>query len=79
MILLTHQIDFVLSRNFVVLEASMVRSPINGGGTSTTTLGLHLLIGCRFITPIFLHAGFVHIILNMLAQLTAGAEVSNVT
>jgi len=29
----------------------------------------------RFITPIFLHAGFVHIILNMLAQLTAGAEI----
>ena len=29
----------------------------------------------RFITPIFLHAGFVHILLNMLAQLTAGAQV----
>jgi membrane associated rhomboid family serine protease len=56
----------------------MERSPINGGGTSTTTLGFRLLIGYRFITPIFLHAGFVHIILNMLAQLTAGAEVSNV-
>ncbi|KAF8213129.1 hypothetical protein K438DRAFT_1803438 [Mycena galopus ATCC 62051] len=30
----------------------------------------------RFITPIFLHAGFVHIILNMLAQLTVSAQVS---
>jgi len=29
----------------------------------------------RFITPIFLHAGFVHIALNMLAQLTAAAEI----
>ncbi|KAJ6575027.1 hypothetical protein B0H19DRAFT_1208527 [Mycena capillaripes] len=29
----------------------------------------------RFITPIFLHAGFVHIILNMLAQLTVSAQV----
>ncbi|KZV77506.1 rhomboid-domain-containing protein [Peniophora sp. CONT] len=29
----------------------------------------------RFITPIFLHAGFVHILLNLLAQLTAGAQV----
>ena len=33
----------------------------------------------RFITPIFLHAGFVHIALNMLAQLTAGAQVRAVT
>ncbi|KAI0094924.1 rhomboid family-domain-containing protein [Irpex rosettiformis] len=29
----------------------------------------------RFITPIFLHAGIIHFILNMLAQLTASAEV----
>lgn len=29
----------------------------------------------RFITPIFLHAGFVHIILNMLAQLTVSAQI----
>ncbi|KAI0313502.1 rhomboid family-domain-containing protein [Amylostereum chailletii] len=29
----------------------------------------------RFITPIFLHAGFIHIILNLLAQLTAGAQI----
>ncbi|KAN0125085.1 hypothetical protein V8E52_001637 [Russula decolorans] len=29
----------------------------------------------RFITPIFLHAGFLHIGLNMLAQLTAAAEI----
>ncbi|THH11749.1 hypothetical protein EW146_g7942 [Bondarzewia mesenterica] len=29
----------------------------------------------RFITPIFLHAGFIHIILNMLAQLTAVAQI----
>ncbi|KAF7985258.1 hypothetical protein HWV62_6383 [Athelia sp. TMB] len=29
----------------------------------------------RFITPIFLHAGFVHILLNMLAQLTASAQI----
>ncbi|KAH9968882.1 hypothetical protein BC827DRAFT_1290710 [Russula dissimulans] len=29
----------------------------------------------RFITPIFLHAGVVHIVLNMLAQVTAAAEI----
>ncbi|KAI0307885.1 hypothetical protein B0F90DRAFT_1930886 [Multifurca ochricompacta] len=29
----------------------------------------------RFITPIFLHAGFIHIALNMLAQVTAAAEI----
>jgi len=29
----------------------------------------------RFITPIFLHAGFVHIILNMLAQLLLSAQI----
>ncbi|KAI0033415.1 hypothetical protein K488DRAFT_77908 [Vararia minispora EC-137] len=29
----------------------------------------------RFITPIFLHAGFIHLALNMLAQLTSGAQV----
>ncbi|EKM61250.1 uncharacterized protein PHACADRAFT_134676 [Phanerochaete carnosa HHB-10118-sp] len=28
-----------------------------------------------FITPIFIHAGIIHILLNMLAQLTASAEV----
>ena len=33
----------------------------------------------RFITPIFVHAGFVHIALNMMAQLTAGAQVRAVT
>ncbi|PPQ78062.1 hypothetical protein CVT26_015501 [Gymnopilus dilepis] len=29
----------------------------------------------RFITAIFLHAGFIHIILNMLAQLTLSAQI----
>ncbi|CDO73487.1 hypothetical protein BN946_scf185013.g122 [Trametes cinnabarina] len=29
----------------------------------------------RFITPIFLHAGVIHFLLNMLAQLTASAQV----
>ncbi|KIP12521.1 hypothetical protein PHLGIDRAFT_81751 [Phlebiopsis gigantea 11061_1 CR5-6] len=29
----------------------------------------------RFITPIFLHAGIIHFLLNMLAQLTASAEI----
>jgi membrane associated rhomboid family serine protease len=29
----------------------------------------------RFITPVFLHAGFVHILLNMLAQLTVSAQI----
>jgi hypothetical protein len=30
----------------------------------------------RFITAVFLHAGFIHIILNMIAQLTLSAQVS---
>ena len=34
-----------------------------------------LTVTYRFITPIFLHAGLIHIALNMLAQLTAAAEV----
>ncbi|KAJ3572525.1 hypothetical protein NP233_g3032 [Leucocoprinus birnbaumii] len=29
----------------------------------------------RFITPIFLHAGIVHILLNMLAQMTLSAQI----
>lgn len=32
-------------------------------------------MSARFITPIFLHAGIIHILLNILAQLTASAEV----
>jgi hypothetical protein len=32
MIQLIHLTVFALSRRFVVMEASMVRSPINGGG-----------------------------------------------
>ena len=31
--------------------------------------------GPRFITPIFLHAGLIHFLLNMLAQMTASAQV----
>ena len=29
----------------------------------------------RFIFPIFLHVGIVHLLLNMLAQVTAAAQV----
>lgn len=29
----------------------------------------------RFITPIFLHAGFIHILLNLFAQLTLSAQI----
>lgn len=34
-----------------------------------------LLIDQRFITPIFIHAGVIHIILNMLAQVIVSAQV----
>ena len=42
-------------------------------------MGLTVCHDTRFITPIFIHAGFIHIILNMLAQLTAVAQVSIVS
>lgn len=29
----------------------------------------------RFVTPVFLHAGIIHYLLNMLAQLTVSAQV----
>lgn len=29
----------------------------------------------RFITPVFLHAGIIHYLLNMLAQMTVSAQV----
>jgi membrane associated rhomboid family serine protease len=34
----------------------------------------HLLIG-SFITPIFLHAGIIHLLLNMLAQMILSAQI----
>ena len=39
MTLLTHLINFVLLRSSAVMEASMVRSPINGGGKYTIAPG----------------------------------------
>ena len=72
----THLIGFALLRIFVDMGASTVRSPINGGGECTPYFGVRpLTVTQRFITPIFLHAGIIHITLNMLAQLTAAAEV----
>lgn len=35
-----------------------------------------VLIPHRFITPIFLHAGVIHILLNMFAQLSLSAQVN---
>ena len=78
-----HQIDSDLSMNSVVLLAyRMTRQlvhPISGGGRSTPP-EVHFDIvtdsGNRFITPVFLHAGIIHILLNMLALLTAGAQVN---
>lgn len=73
----THLIDFVLSKIFVDMAGSIMRCPISGGGKHTVTRGVRSITTVRrFITPIFLHAGFLHIGLNMLAQLTASAQVS---
>ena len=36
-----------------------------------------LMLFIRFITPVFLHAGIIHYLLNMLAQMTVSAQVSH--
>ena len=76
MTLPTRLIGFAQSRTFVDMGASTARSPTNGGGKYTPySSDRSLTVTYRFITPIFLHAGLIHIALNMLAQLTAAAEV----
>lgn len=32
----------------------------------------------RFVTPIFIHAGFIHILFNLLAQLTLGSQIEKI-
>lgn len=72
----THLIGFALSRISVDMGASTARSPTNGGGKCIPCFSNQsLTVTYRFITPIFLHAGLIHIALNMLVQLTAAAEV----
>jgi membrane associated rhomboid family serine protease len=76
MTLPTHLIGFALSKIFVDMGASTARNPTNGGGKYIPCFrNQSLTVTYRFITPIFLHAGLIHIALNMLAQLTAAAEV----
>lgn len=61
---------------YAVSVASTMRSLINGLGLYPTFLSLYSPnVNARFITPVFLHAGIIHYILNMLAQLTSSAQV----
>lgn len=69
-------IDCVRWKIYVGMVDSTTRLQINGSGTSTFVIHNHMLsLFCRFITPIFLHAGIIHFLLNMLAQMTVSAEV----
>ena len=45
------------------------------GANYHSVLGDIISSTSRFITPIFLHAGIIHILLNMLAQVTLSAQV----
>lgn len=47
--------------------------PVRSSSLSFVHQNAHRAV--RFITPIFLHAGFIHILLNLLAQLTLSAQV----
>ena len=57
----------------------MAKTLTNGSGSSPSFCRLSATKGrpyIRFITPIFLHAGFVHILLNFFVQLSLSAQVS---
>jgi hypothetical protein len=73
----THQIFCAPSKKYVALEGSKEVFQTNGSGTQPpVALRRTITRYPRFITAIFLHAGFIHILLNMLAQLTISAQVT---
>jgi membrane associated rhomboid family serine protease len=71
------QTKSVLWKIFAALAVSTMKRQINGSGQWVTSVAgiISEIMLCRFITPIFLHAGFVHILLNMLAQLIVSAQI----
>lgn len=73
------QTKFVRWKKSVGLVALLTTHLTNGSGLYLLPLPricyLLSFFFFRFITPIFLHAGFVHIILNMLAQMTVSAQI----
>lgn len=55
-------------------SAAMVDSPMASLIVSTSCMAL-TPESWRFVWPIFLHVGVIHLLLNMLAQVTAAAQV----
>lgn len=74
---LIHPRRFAQYRIFVHLEEfSLGQHRISGFGERHPTPSFtHASMFCRFITPIFLHAGIIHILLNMVAQLLVSAQL----
>jgi membrane associated rhomboid family serine protease len=65
-----------LWKTFAGSEDSVDVIPISGSGRIPSALLFDgSAISKRFITPIFIHAGLIHILLNMVAQLLLSARV----
>ena len=69
------------SQTYAVLVDFIMRLPTNGSGEFTVRYQKIFIKDSRtrFITPIFLHAGIVHLLLNMLAQVFVAAQVCSNT
>lgn len=71
-----HLIACAQLKLFVDMAVSRARIRTNLSGAVFDVWIEFMLTMYRFVTPIFLHAGLIHFLLNMLGQLTASAQVS---